>query len=132
MKRKFILSLALLVVLSSAISCSKIEGEGGSSSIIGKITANKTNSSGVVIATYDAMDHDVYIIYGSGKTTHDDKTETSYDGTFKFEYLEKGDYTIYAYEKCNSCPSGDNIKIIATTISKAKEIVNLGTIQVVD
>ncbi|MDC1403407.1 hypothetical protein N8328_03285 [Crocinitomicaceae bacterium] len=112
-------------------SCKKVEGEGGSSSISGKIIANKKNSAGVTIATYPATDHDVFIIYGAG-AVHDDKTETSYDGSFTFRYLEKGDYTIYTYEDCNTCASGDNVKIIATSISKAKEEVNIGTIEVND
>ena len=67
-------------------SCKKVEGEGGSSSISGKIIANKKNSAGVTIATYPATDHDVFIIYGAG-AVHDDKTETSYDGSFTFRYL---------------------------------------------
>ncbi|MDC1186286.1 hypothetical protein N8079_00495 [Crocinitomicaceae bacterium] len=112
-------------------SCKKVEGKGGSSSISGKIIANKKNSAGVTIATFEATNHDVYIIYGAG-AVHDDKTETSYDGTFTFRYLEKGDYTIYTYEDCNTCASGDNVKIIETSISKAKEEVNIGTIEVND
>ncbi len=132
MKKITLFTALLFFGFNMLSSCSKVEGKGGSSMITGKIHANKKNSSGVVIASYDAMDHDVFIVYGSDKTTQDDKVATSYDGTFKFEYLEKGDYTIYTYEKCNSCASGDNVIILKTTISKAKETVNLGTIEIFD
>lgn len=131
MNRIFLISALFLFTSSMLCSCKKVEGEGGSSSITGKIIANKKNSAGVTIATFPATDHKVFIIYGAGNV-HDDKTETSHDGSFKFSFLEKGDYTIYTYEDCNTCASGDAVKIIATTISKAKEEVNLGTIEVND
>jgi uncharacterized protein (UPF0333 family) len=126
--------VAVLLFLGIALfpSCKKVEGEGGSSSIIGKIIANKYNSGGTLISTYDAQKQDVFIIYGEGSTVQDDKVETSYDGNFKFEFLEKGKYTIYTYEKCSTCPSGDQAVIRTIEISKAKETVNVGTIEIRD
>lgn len=132
MKRLSLFATVLSVLFLSLNACKKIEGEGGSSSITGKIIANKKNSAGNTIATFDAANQDVYIIYGSGGTTHDDKVETSYDGTFEFKYLEKGAYTIFTYENCTACASGEQVILKSVEISKSKEIVNVGTIEITD
>ena len=134
MSAKKILSSLLLIALLIS-SCKKVEGSGGSSTIKGKITALDYNNSGVYQnKSYDAMDHDLFIVYGEGKTTHDDKIETSYDGTFEFKYLEKGKYTIFTYEKCFGvgCTNGISVVLRTIEISKNKEIVNLGTIEIKD
>ena len=45
-------------------------------------------------AFYHAEKEDVYIIYGEDKTDlYDDSFETSWDGTYRFEFLRKGTYT---------------------------------------
>lgn len=132
MRKLSLAGVVLVVVLSTFQSCKKVEGEGGSSTIIGKIVANKLNSAGVVIASFDAPDHDVFIIYGEGETVHDDKVETSFDGNFEFKYLEKGVYTIYTYEDCNSCASGQKEILKKVEITKNKEIINVGVIEVTD
>jgi hypothetical protein len=133
MKRLSLLTATILTIgLFVFSSCTKVEGEGGSSSITGKIVINKKNTAGSIIATYDGQQHDVYIIYGEGGTVHDDKVETSYDGNFEFNFLEKGKYTIYTYEKCTTCPSEEQVILKSVEISKAKEVVNIGTIEVTD
>lgn len=132
MKRINLLVAILFIGIIALQSCKKVEGEGGSSTITGKIIANKINSAGAIIATFDASNHDVYIVYGEGETVHDDKVETSYDGNFEFKLLEKGKYTIYTYEDCNTCASGENAIIRTVEITKNKEIVNVGTIEVID
>ena len=41
---------------------------------------------------------DVFIIYSDNETeVYDDKFETDYNGKYNFEYLRKGDYTLYTY-----------------------------------
>ena len=131
MKRLSLLTAILTFGIFLVSACKKVEGEGGTSTITGKIMVNKKNSSGSTIATYEAQNYDVYIIYGEG-TVHDDKTETSYDGNFEFKFLEKGNYTIYTYEKCTSCASGDQVVLKTIEVTKAKETVDIGTIEVVD
>ncbi len=130
------LLFTFIILLNFLISsCKKVEGSGGSSTIKGNITALDYNGAGVYQnKTYDAMNHDVYIVYGAGNTTHDDKVETSYDGTFEFKYLEKGVYTIFTYEKCfdAACSSGTDVILKTVTISKNKETVNVGTIEIKD
>lgn len=116
----------IVVLLVSLSACKKIEGEGGRSSIIGNVTTININGSGEEIATYSAADEDVYIIYGSDDNIYNDKISTSYDGSFKFSYLTPGDYSIFIYSECNTCPSGDEAIIKKISISTKGEIVNAG------
>jgi hypothetical protein len=127
-KLYFIGSIILMALFFSG--CTKNEGVGGSSTIKGKITETKYNSSGVATATYPASDFDVYIIYGSGNTFYNDDVKTSYDGSYQFKYLEKGDYTIFVYEDCLTCPSGKKEILVSTTIENNGDTKDLGTIDV--
>lgn len=127
MKLVAILSFGLFL-LPAASSCKKVEGEGGSSSIRGTIIVNKYNSVGTLIAEYVAMKEDIYIVYGTEDMTYDDKTETSYDGTFEFKYLQPGTYTVFAYEDCNTCASGKKAVVTTVTIDKKKSKIDLGEI----
>ncbi len=42
-------------------------------------------------------DEDVFIIYGNHEYGFDDKVKTSFDGTYRFDYLNDGNYKIFAY-----------------------------------
>ncbi len=94
------------------VSCEKQEGIGGSSSISGKIQAlegsfNPFTSNFDTTALYYLPDENVYIIYGNDSNqVYDDDFETSWDGTYRFDYLRKGSYTLFTYSKCDSCFSG--------------------------
>lgn len=130
MKNLFLLVFISISLLSIS-SCKKVEGEGGSSTIKGKINVRKLSSVGTLITEYPGEEYDVYIIYGDDRTFYDDDVKTSYDGSFEFPYLEKGNYTIFTYEDCNSCPSEKDTVIIKTTITDKKSVVDLGTIDVI-
>lgn len=91
------LIFSTLIVLLLVSSCAKDAGEGGSSTIKGKVYAkyyNKTFTS-LIGETY-APKKDVYIVYGDD-ASYGDKQETCYDGSFEFKYLRKGKYKVYAY-----------------------------------
>ena len=95
MFRKFIM---LAVVATIAAGCKKEAGEGGTSTITGKVTVRDYNGSfPFFYETYPAQDEDVYIIYGDATTGYDNRTRTSYDGTYRFDFLRKGDYRIFVY-----------------------------------
>ena len=133
--RKIITLSALLAVLLTSGSCSKVEGPGGSSSITGKLNAVLHDGFWNETAEYDLAKEDVYIIYGDENTTYDDDVETSYDGTFKFEYLEPGTYQVFVYDKVApselvNYPSGKKVKILTVEITEKKSTVDLGTIDV--
>ena len=96
----------LLIICAIAIgftACEKPAGEGGASVIEGqvyKIYTFQNSTTGEGDTSYFQLDagKDVFIIYGDDKgQVYDDKFETDYNGKYHFEYLRKGDYTVYAY-----------------------------------
>ena len=116
------------LILSGFSSCTKTEGPGGAATIAGKIRKEKIIAGQSYY--YDAVDEDVYLIYGSENTFYDDDIKTSFDGSFEFNYLEKGNYQFFVYSDCNSCLSGDTVLIQDVVISDKKERVDLGTITI--
>lgn len=123
MKNYFLLASILLITL---FSCSKEEGEGGNSSISGKI--HMTDITGGNQGNYFAPDYDVYILYGEDDDIYDDDTKTNYDGTFKFNNLRKGSYRVFAYTKNAGTPSGVSPVFKSIEIG-GKEDGNVGTIE---
>jgi len=96
-------SFQVLGVLTFLLSsCAKYEGTGGKSSITGKISLNQRLYINGILSdsvTLSGAKEDVYIVYGDGDLIFDDKVECNYDGTFKFDYLQPGKYTIFAYSE---------------------------------
>lgn len=98
-------SKGLLLLVSSAMlftACSKDAGEGGTSTIRGKVIINSFQAGfqpPVPDTSYAAVDENAYIIYGADHSTYDDNYNTSYDGSYEFKYLQKGKYKIFAYSK---------------------------------
>jgi hypothetical protein len=124
----------LAAVFITASACKKVAGEGGSSSISGVVHAEKYDGAGNLLTEYDAPEEDVYIVYGGApdkETTnymYDNDQKTSYGGNFRFDYLEVGSYSIFVYEKCNSCPSGKSIVFTDVEITEKKQEILLDTI----
>ena len=128
-KIKPLLTLSIITLFS----CSKSEGVGGSGTIKGRISVENTNVLGTVIDTYDAQEKDVYIIYGDIDNTHDDDVKTSHDGSFEFKYLNTGNYEIYVYSECWSCPNGqDSLVKVNTSINNRSDVIDLGTITIIN
>ena len=98
--RNFLIICAISVGL---IACKKGAGEGGTSVIEGQVYKLFTFQSpitGLIDTSYFQLDagKDVYIIYGDNEGgIYDDKFETDYNGRYRFEYLRKGEYTVYTY-----------------------------------
>lgn len=121
------ISSFLLVLLVSALSysCSKEAGEGGNSSIYGKIIAHNYNAEFTTLkGIYPAADEDVFIIYGNDRS-YSERVSTSYDGVFEFKYLRPGDYTVFVYSKDSTLtlPSGMYVVKQQVTISENKQAV---------
>ena len=127
MKLKSLLFIPVIIFLCFS-SCSKVEGEGGAAKIKGKVTIHNYNSAGNLISTYPAADEDVYIIYGNENSFYDNDVKTSYDGSFEFRYLQKGNYQVFVYEDCQTCASGDTVVMSTINISGKNEVVDLGEI----
>ena len=121
-----ILSLLLLVA-----ACDKPSGEGGTSAIEGKILVlegfyNVFTQSFDTTALYYSENEDVYIIYGSDSSNiYNDSFETSWDGTYRFDYLRKGNYVLYAYSDCDICPSGKEPVFWEVTIDKNNQLYQI-------
>ncbi len=129
------LCILLLILLISAVSCNKDEGEGGTSTITGKIYVLDYNPTFTIkIGEYYAPDEDVYIIYGNDSIYSDD-FKTNYDGSYQFKYLRKGTYAIYAYSMDSTYPSGTNppmMKIMKTVeITEKNQTVKVDDIVII-
>ncbi|HNW88966.1 MAG TPA: hypothetical protein PKN48_04835 [Bacteroidales bacterium] len=112
MKKNLLFFIAYFVVATIFTSCKKEAGEGGTSSIYGKVYVKNYNSTyTVLLEEYYAQDVDVYIIYGDDKT-YSERIRTNYDGTYEFKYLRKGTYHIYAYSEDSTLQTNANIPII--------------------
>ena len=119
----------ILVTICSMMcfSCKKEPGEGGTSSIRGKIMVRDYNVTFTTLnAEYDGANRAVYIIYGED-VTYGDRIRTSFDGVFEFNYLRKGDYTIFTYSADSTLqsPSGEVTVIQKVEVSEKKQVVQL-------
>jgi hypothetical protein len=105
-----ILSLAFFsFLLFSTTACEKEEGEGGTSSITGRVYAIDYNSEWTVKkGEYYAPGIDVFIIYGND-SIYSDQFETGIGGWYRFNYLREGNYTVYAFSRDSTQqePSGE-------------------------
>ena len=100
--KRLSLILFLSILSLGFTSCKKYEGEGGRSIITGKITVNEKlyiNGALAQTVSYPGATEDVYIVYGTQDSIFDDKIECNYDGSFSFNYLFPGTYTVYAYNE---------------------------------
>ena len=111
--KKYLISIGVLAFLVLCFtSCSKEAGEGGTSSVFGKVYVKDYNSTYTVLQDeYYAPEEDVYIVYGDDRT-FSDRVNTNYDGTFEFKYLRKGIYHIYAYSEDSTLQSSGKYAVI--------------------
>ncbi len=105
------------------ISCEKEEGEGGKARITGSVYVYDVSAlTGDTLAEYDGMEERVYIVYGDN-SIFDDEVRTHYDGTYQFKYLTKGDYTVFVYTDCDTCPSEQAVILREVKIDEKKQEV---------
>ena len=107
------------------VACEKPAGEGGTSSITGKVFMTEYNVNGIIIAQYYAAREDVFIVYGDN-LIYDDRMETHHDGSYEFKYLRKGTYQIFAYSDCDTCaaPTQAILKQVETTENNQQVVVD--------
>ena len=92
-----------LVIALFFSACEKEPGEGGTSSIIGSVYKISTYFNALtqeVDTVFYQLDsgEDVYVIYSDNESDfYNDKIETNWNGQYRFDYLRKGDYTIFVY-----------------------------------
>lgn len=97
MMKRSIFILLLSCITCILFSCDKPAGKGGTSRIKGRVYIRDYNSTFTLLQDeFYAMEERVYITYGD-HDFYDDDLRTSYDGTYVFDELRKGTYTIFAY-----------------------------------
>ena len=103
-------------------SCEKQPGEGGRATISGPVYQNIYDNNDSLIATDEAREVDVYIVYGEDGV-YDDNMNTHYDGRYEFAFLHPGKYKLFAYSECDTCPSKTVAIEVAVEIKDKKETV---------
>lgn len=91
--------LLILAATGLLLSCEKPPGEGGTSTIRGRIWVEDYNDNFTLLENnYWAEEERVYIIYGGDTSEfYDDDIRTSFNGLYEFNYLRPGTYSIFAY-----------------------------------
>ena len=121
--KRIALLLTATILLIGLNGCKKYEGEGGRSKITGKLTINeKLYINGVLSQTvsYPGATEDVYIVYGTQDSIFDDKVECNYDGSFSFNFLFPGTYTVFAYNEVFN--TGNYGKVMPVTKIEGPEL----------
>ncbi len=122
-----------MVVCATFISCKKEPGEGGFASIEGKVYVKDYDASYTLLnSEYYLPGETVYIIYGDAKEVGN-TVKTSYDGSFKFNYLRKGKYKVYVIGEDPTKPylSIPKEELREITITKKKEKVVLNDLVII-
>lgn len=118
--------LTTLLLAVTVFSCKKMEGTTGRTTVEGVVIEEFINGSGIKEREYPVGEERVYITYGDNEI-YDDETRTQFDGKFKFEHLQKGDYSIYVYTECvlnpTTCPDGQTIIPIDFEVGTENNIV---------
>ena len=130
--KQLLISLGFLCLMTA---CKKEAGEGGNSVIQGKILERTYTAFPTNYSVKAALEKDVYIIYGEDNSTFDDRTRTSFDGSFKFEFLRKGKYRIFVYSQDTFLTNNFAKEVpifLDAEIKKNKSEVNLSTVTTIN
>ncbi|MDR1544769.1 MAG: hypothetical protein LBS50_10280 [Prevotellaceae bacterium] len=94
--------LATVFCIAALTSCNKEPGLGGTSSLEGVVynIVHYDDNYSFATDTFTATKKDVYLIFGDKQSDYfGDDVETDLNGKYRFDYLRKGDYLIYAYSE---------------------------------
>lgn len=86
----------------------------------------------IAVGPYPLLDENVYIIYGDATegAFPDDNVDSGPNGEFRFKWLRKGTYTIYAVGESYTAESGKVSVPITVTIDDRKGVVEIGDLTV--
>lgn len=113
--------------------CQVKEGIGGTASITGRVYAlDYTADFSELDDEYYAPEENVYIVYGDDDF-YGDRVDTHYDGTFRFDFLRKGKYTVYVYseDSTGQVPAGEFPVLREVEITKKNASIDLGDLVIV-
>ncbi|MDR1223707.1 MAG: hypothetical protein LBL07_12650 [Tannerella sp.] len=90
-------------------SCNRDEGLGGSSSLEGYVykVIHQDDNFSFHTDTFPAVREDVYLIFGDRENDfYGDDVKTDQNGLYRFDYLRRGDYIVYA---CSDFADGHKV-----------------------
>lgn len=105
-------------------ACEKEPGEGGRATVQGKVWGRDLDNDGFLKTEGFLGDQRVYIGV-DGEATSFETVRTSYDGSYSFPFLRKGNYKVWVFSRCDSCALEDTAYIQTATIDDRKETVTL-------
>jgi hypothetical protein len=118
-------TLGVLLLVTLFFACKKDEGRGGQATITGKVYAYDVNRNGIRVDSGYMAGVRVYISYGNSNAVDDD-TRTSFDGTYSFPWLNKGDYKVWVVsEDCAGCPLNQSSDVVLVNVKDRKETVTV-------
>lgn len=123
----------IIAVIATTLffSCKKQPGLGGLATIKGKIYGTDVTSSGTVRDS-GYLGNQTVFISAAGDTYSFDDVKSSYDGTFQFKFLQKGNYDIWTYSNCDTCLwKQKKVLLPSINISGRKETVDVGVIKII-
>jgi hypothetical protein len=121
-----ILSTVLISIATILASCEKEPGEGGLATIQGKVWGRDLDNDGFVKTQGYLGGVRVYIGVDDGaRSDYFETVRTSYDGTYTFPFLRKGDYRVWVFSRCDTCVLEDTVRLQTATIRERKQTVTL-------
>ncbi len=130
--KKFFVAACCMAILLFAFSCKKVAGPGGTSTIKGTIYVDTffLKKDGSVISTNVLLGNlNVYLCYGDDQISSTN-TSTSYNGQYKFDYLTKGNYSVYVIGDEYYSNIKQAHKIATVTISANKQVVTASDLHI--
>lgn len=129
MKYNFLAIFSFIIIINIGFfSCNKNEGEGGTGTIEGKVflVQHPDDNYNLETDTVIGAKVDVFIVFGEDIYFGND-VETNSNGVFRFEYLKKGTYTVFAYSEL---ATGERIAVSKTITIKNGASANVGDIYI--
>ncbi len=103
MRFKTFSGLVYFLLLSFLFTaCKKDAGPGGLATIQGKVYGRDITTSGTLRGEGYLGDQRVFISVSGNAISFDD-VRTSYDGSYRFSFLRKGTYDVWAFSDCDTC-----------------------------
>ena len=131
MKRRFSVDLFLKLLMAipmmaflSLPGCVKEPGKGGLATITGKVFTVDINALGVAHDSGYGGGVKVSISYGTNDWI-DQSTTTSPNGTYAFQGLQKGDYRVFTYSRCETCLLNQTSLTQDVGLTKTREVATL-------
>ncbi len=130
MRNTIKLLVAFVVVAMLLPSCNKGPGEGGTGTVQGfvKLVHHPDDDYTLTPDTMVAAKTDVFLVYGDEAYFGDD-VETGPDGMYRFEYLNPGDYTVFAY---STLPTGEKVAVSQSVELARGAVAQVPTIYIHD